>query len=83
MKQRFLNQYSKTLHGQKYGSNCICDKGWSWGHQWKEKPLGLTPSKSKAKSGGSKVGYRRRGAELDRAIMEKKLGKEITFEIQM
>jgi len=40
-------------------------------------------SKFKAMSGGTKVGYRRRGAELYRLIMEKKLGKEITFEIQM
>jgi len=53
--------------------------------QWKEKSLVLPgfDSKFKAKSAGSKVGYIRRLADLDRAIVEKKLGKEITFEMQM
>jgi len=53
------------------------------GQQWKEKPLVFPRFDSQVKGMPkcSKRGYRRRGGGSVRALIDRKLGKKITFEM--
>lgn len=83
--QRFLvlNQYSKAVHGQTYGSNTICGKGLISWVPMEGEALGPSQvvSQFKGMSRCSKEGCKRRGVGPVRTFMERKFGKKVTFEI--